>query len=193
MKIAPFLVAGVLALAVAGCAGNRFDRHFAAGNFQEVARLFEADSSLHADPAALYRAGLAYALPESPVYDPDRALEVFDLLQARHPKHPQREHVAQLQQLLRLADLQQERQLSRDARLRAQQTEIEELKAQLARERQRAETLLTTTERLEREARERDARLRALQEELAALKQIDLNRPSAGGAGVGERPRTPPR
>jgi hypothetical protein len=67
------------------------------------------------------------------------------------------------------------------------------LKAQLARERQRAETLRATTERLEREGRERETRIRALQDELAALKRIDLNRPPAGGAAVGERPRSEPR
>jgi hypothetical protein len=191
MNVRAILTAGALALAAAGCASHSLDRHFRSGEFLQVARAFEADSSLHARPGALYRAGLAYALPESPVYDPERALEVFDLLQTRHPKHPQREHVAQLQQFLRLADRQQERQLARDARLRAQESEIEELKAQLSRERQRAETLRATTERLEREGRERETRLRALQDELAALKRIDLNRPPAGSAGVGERPRTP--
>jgi len=184
MKASAVVAAGVLTLA-AGCVsgGSALDRHFRSGEFSEVVRAFEADSTLHERPAAMYRAGLAYALPDSPVYDPDRALAVFDRLQALHPKHPQREHVAQLQQLLRHVDLQEERQMSRDARLRAQQSQIDELKAQLAREKTRAD-------RLDREVREREARIRALQDELAALKQIDLSRPPSGGAVVSP-PRAP--
>lgn len=178
---AALLAATLLALAAAGCAGNTLERHFRAGEYTEVVRLFEADSALHAKPGALYQAGLAYALPESPVYDAERALAVFDLLQERHPGHGQERHVAQLQQLLRQAGQQQERQLSRDARLRAQQAEIDDLRAQLARERQRAE-------RLDREVREREGRIRALQDELTALKRIDLNRRPAGGALPAPRP-----
>jgi hypothetical protein len=191
MKIPVLFSVGVLALAAAGCASSTLDRHFRAGEFSEVARAFEADSSLHAKPGALYRAGLVYALPESPVYDPDRALEVFDRLQTRHPEHSQREHVAQLIQLLRHAHLGQERQLWRDARLRAQQAQIDDLRAQLAREKARAETLRSTADRLDRELRERESRIRSLQEELAALKRIDLNRPSSGGT-VNAPGRAPP-
>jgi septal ring factor EnvC (AmiA/AmiB activator) len=186
MKTPTLLAAAAFALAAAGCAsGTAVERHFRAGDLTEAARAFEADSSLHRRPDALYRAGLAYAMPKSPVYDPERALSVFERLQKEHPKHPQREHVAQLQEFLRLTDLQQERQWSRDARLRAQQTEITELRTQLARERARAE-------RLDREVRERDARIQALQQELAALKQIDLNRPPPGAPPT-ERPRPPQR
>jgi hypothetical protein len=181
MRTSALLLTAGIALAASGCAAHPVERHFRAGEMAEVARRFEADSSLHRNPAALYRAGLAHALPESPVFDPERALVLFDRLQALQPDHPQRERIAQLRQFLRLSGLQQERQLSRDARLRAQQAEIDDLRAQLARERSRAD-------RLDREARDRDARIRALQEELDALKRIDLNRPAPGAA-----PRPPRR
>jgi septal ring factor EnvC (AmiA/AmiB activator) len=186
MKTRLLLAAAALAATATGCASRTtaLDRHFLAGDLAGVTRAFEADSSLHRRPDALFRAGVAYALPRSPVHDPQRARALLERLQQEHPRAPQRHEAAQLLQFVELVGLQDERQLSRDARLRAQQTEIDDLRAQIARERARAD-------RLDRDLREREARLRALEAELAALKRIDLNRPPAGAAPAAERPRPP--
>lgn len=80
------------AVAGAGCAsgsggatGSAFREHLAAGREEAAAEAFEADSALHDDAEALFRAGLLYADPDAPVYRPGRAGELLRRLLERHP------------------------------------------------------------------------------------------------------------
>ncbi|NLG61669.1 MAG: hypothetical protein GX539_05445, partial [Candidatus Cloacimonetes bacterium] len=68
----------------AGCS-SAFERSFNAGRYDEVVRQFVADSALHSDPDALYRAALAYATPDHPEYDVERARELLGELLERYP------------------------------------------------------------------------------------------------------------
>jgi hypothetical protein len=186
------IVAGLLALPLAGgCAsGSALDRPFAAGELAEVARIFEADSSLHLQEGALFRASLAYALPESGAYHPERALKNLDRLLTLFPGTTHRPHALQLRQLLhevREAERRQSAEVEAlAARTREQQLRIDELEARLAAAASRADTLQALADRLDREAQARETRIRALQEELNGLKEIDLNRRRAQA-----RPRGP--
>lgn len=68
-----------------GCTTTQFDRHHAAGRWDEAARVFRADSSLHNDPRTLYRAALVFASPDRDSFDPAAARELFARLITRHP------------------------------------------------------------------------------------------------------------
>jgi hypothetical protein len=61
---------------------------------------FRADSSLHDDEEALYRAGLLYASPDSPHYDPARAVETLERLLELHPDTDRRREATHLVALL---------------------------------------------------------------------------------------------
>lgn len=176
------LAAGLIAAALlAGCGTSQVERRFQVGDFPEVVRLFEADSALFNDADALFRAGVAYALPESSVHDAERAARIFDRLLVLDPVHPQRMHVEHMQQFLRatLENRQSGEEALREltARVDEQRRQLTALEEQLTRERARADAARTSVERLDREIRERESRIQALEAELAALKQIDLNRP----------------
>lgn len=92
--------AALLAVALAGCSTSPFHAHFEAGRHQEAVEAFRADSSLHDDEEALYRAGLLYASPDSPHYDPARAIDTLERLLELHPDTDRRPEVAHLLALL---------------------------------------------------------------------------------------------
>lgn len=74
------------ALGWAGCAtGGAFREQVEAGRLEAAASTFEADSSLHRDEEALFRAGLLYADPGSPVHDPSAARRLLGRLLELHP------------------------------------------------------------------------------------------------------------
>ena len=96
----------VLCLAWAGCAssGGPFREHYAAGRLEAAAEAFEADSSLHDEAGALYRAGLLYGTPGSPVYDPARAAEQLGRLLELHPEADRARGARTVLRLLTRAD-----------------------------------------------------------------------------------------
>lgn len=164
-----------------GCGGSAFHDHFEAGEWDAAARAYEADPTLATEPEALYRAALLHAVPTSPVYAPEVALEELRELRARHPtsRHAERsEHlIAIVEELSRLRSEAAEREAVADSLRMAVRTLREESLrsgAELERTEERLELILSLAGRLEEELAEREARLRSLEEELEQLKAIDL-------------------
>jgi hypothetical protein len=180
----PLLGLAVSAWLASGCVGGKLDRPFAAGQYLEVARLFEADSALHDREDALYMAALAYGLPASPAYAPDRAVETLDRLLMLYPRTGRRTHALHLREILREArrlaldgETREQELAEATAALAAERERVGELEDRLAGEEARGDGLQAIADRLTREVQQRNARIQALEEELAALKEIDLNRP----------------
>jgi hypothetical protein len=190
MTRAQFVVALCCALAPTACATTQFDRHFEAGEYLEASRLFAADSALQRREQALFRAGLVYALPASPVYEPALARDLFERLLTLYPKTDYRTGVAFLDgllgELLRLERTAAERELEVQ-RITNRIAEAEErarwLEAMLERQELQATTFRDLTERLEAELRQTRGQLLLLQEELDRLKEIDLKERRRPGPG----------
>jgi hypothetical protein len=174
-------ILGFAALAVAGCATAREPVQWDFARMEAVARAVENDPEVARREEALFEAGLAHALPHSPVFDPDRARERFDRLLRDHPRTRHRASVTYLVPLLDATDL-----LRRELAGRAQ--EVEQLRGEAAEMRERLATLEQANaeeatantflrvqiERLEATIRSRDAAIRALEEKLQGLVRIDL-------------------
>ncbi|HLU25720.1 MAG TPA: hypothetical protein VKZ58_08445 [Longimicrobiales bacterium] len=191
MRFDRWTVTGLLLLlGAAGCATTEFDRHFEANRFDAAARVFARDSSLHGQDRALFRAGIAHALPNSPVYSPQLARSLLERLVAQHPRSSYRDDAERLLALLREIERFDALAASREAELERRNGEIERLHEQIAWLEARfevqekvIEVLRQVIERLESGAREKEARIRALQEELDRLKEIDLKPPRSGDGG----------
>lgn len=56
-----------------------------AADYESVLAIYTADTTLHSDEQATFRAALAAASTGHPAHDPDRAVELFDRLLERHP------------------------------------------------------------------------------------------------------------
>lgn len=97
------LAAAVLA-AVAACASSGFHRHFEEERYERAVEVFEADSSLHDDAKALYRAGLLYGAPDAEAYDPARAVAALERLLRLHPGTDRRPEAERLLALLARID-----------------------------------------------------------------------------------------
>jgi hypothetical protein len=179
------------ALASAACATSQFDRHFEAGQYLEASRLFAQDSALHRNEQALFRTGLIYALPASPVYQPALAQEIFQRLLTLYPKTSYQTRIAFLNGLLtevqRLELTTVERELEIQ-RLTLRIDEVEDrarwLETLLERQELQTNTFRGLTERLEMELGETRAQLRALRDELDRLKEIDLRERRRAGQGT---------
>lgn len=71
----------------AGCASaHPFDVRFESGDYAAAARAFEADSALHDEPRALWRAAVIHATPSSDTYEPATARARLERLLARSPE-----------------------------------------------------------------------------------------------------------
>lgn len=191
MKRVPVALALGSALALSSCATSQFDRHFEAGQYLEASRIFAEDSALHRHEQALFRAGLVYALPASPVYEPTLAQELFERLLTLYPKTGYRTRIAFLNGLLtevqRLERSAAERELE-IRRITRRITEVEErarwLESLLERQELQTSTFRDLTERLETELRQARNQLHTLQEELDRLKEIDLKERRRPGQGT---------
>jgi tetratricopeptide (TPR) repeat protein len=171
------------ALLAAGCAPPpaalsplaRGDLAFAAGDLAGAVRAYE--ESLATDPAgagadrALFRLGLLYGAPASPVADPHRGLRLLAELVAAFPTSPYRDAAAHVLDLeyqiggLRLA-------------LARRQARVDELQRQLEDQRHRLEGRVAAAQAdlQERQAAMGDLqrRLRELAAKIEELKRIDL-------------------
>jgi hypothetical protein len=67
-------------------ASSRFNRLFEEGDYAGVVRAFEADTSLRSSEHALFRAAVAYAVPDQPRHDPNRARRLFGSLLNQYPE-----------------------------------------------------------------------------------------------------------
>lgn len=63
-------LAAALAVGAACASTHPFHARFESGDYAAAARTFAADSALHAEPRALWRAALIHARPGSETYDP---------------------------------------------------------------------------------------------------------------------------
>lgn len=165
-----------------------FDRALDEHRLEAAATMFDSDSSLQAQPHALYRAALLYGTPGLATYDPSRARELIERMleldpdaatwetnsvlallreqdrSAQAAKVRERELEGRVAQLTSEADGLRQRLMWFEARLQAQDDQNEVLRRVLT--------------RLEGDLRDRETRLGALQDELDRLKAIDLRAPS---------------
>jgi hypothetical protein len=158
----------VAALALAGCASTPpLQRALRARDYDEVARLFDADSSLRTNEHALYFTALSRATPGSPTYDPARARGELDTLLARFPRT-----------LYRVDALRLDTLLTRVSRLAADTLRLARGQALAG---QRADSLGARLEdqhrtvlQLQADIKRTEAQLKDVQEELERLKAVDL-------------------
>lgn len=182
------LLVGAWAIALAACASSPFDRHFEAGRWNDAARAFEADSSLHHRHDALYRAALVYGTPASDAYQPVRARQLLERVLALAPSRDRQEAALGM---IRLLDEVERVRRSADQRDQHLRTERDALEREAARLRDRIvslerrfnqqgeqnDRLRRLAARLAADLREREQRIDALGEELDRLKEIDLRPP----------------
>lgn len=87
----------VLSLLIAvACASGRsashpFDVLYESGRYDEAAETFAADSALHTQERALFRAALLHATPEAGAFDPERARGYMQRLLTLYPETRYRE------------------------------------------------------------------------------------------------------
>lgn len=171
-----------LVLVLAGCASLRGpgDRAFEAGDYPGAAAAYESalqrDPNARSDARLLLRLGLAYAEPESAVYEPQRALEVLRDVVTRFPKDRSAAQAALLLPHL-------EREVSLATALASERSRIADLEGQLVRALEEAHTLDADVKareeqlvRLRASLADVQAQLRRVREELEQLKRIDLQR-----------------
>lgn len=191
MRRTPVIAALGLALMPIACATSQFDQHFEAGRYLEASRIFAEDSALQRREQALFRAGLVYALPASPAYEPTLAQDIFERLLTLYPKSGYRSRVTFLTGLLAEVQRLEQNAAAREAemrRIRERMLETEErarwLEAMLERQELQTNTFRDLTERLDAELRQAREHLRTLQEELDRLKEIDLKERRRPGQGT---------
>ncbi len=168
------LVGTALGGACAHARGGPFDHAFDAGDYVEAARIFDADSALWRNEAALFRTATARAMPGSPVYDPARAHAELQSFLALFPQSDHRAEALRLSALLtqleHLSNQNQTLALRADsiaARADSLDVRADSASARLAEQRR-------MTLQLQADLRRTEAELKAVQDELARLKAIDL-------------------
>lgn len=110
-------------LALPDAAGaNEFNQLFERGDWAGVTRAFEAEPSLQSSEHALFRAAVAYALPDNPRHDPARARQLFGLLMNQYPGTVYRDDAAWFTDLLN-------REIDLLRRIGELEVELEKLKA----------------------------------------------------------------
>lgn len=201
MKHSPRAISGFLLVLLAGCVSSPFERHLAAGRWDEARRVFEADSVLQQQPRAMYNMGLVYASPGEDTWRPDDARELFARVYELQPTSV--DGLAARRFMLLLDEMTRSRHQLEAEQVRLTQ-ERNTLAARVDRLRTERDAALDRAAVLERQdsiisadlarmesaLRLRDAELASLRNELERLKAIDL-RPAqrpVGGNGGGNRP-----
>lgn len=161
------VLASALALACAHAHPSAFDLAFTGGNVQEMARLFDADTSLWHSETALFRTAVARATPGSPVYDLERARAELQAFLTRFPSSPRRSVALSLDGLI----AQLEKLSSRSGAL-SQRVDSLEARADSATARSLEQRRVSL--QLQADLRRTQAELQAVQEELERLKAVDL-------------------
>lgn len=161
----------LLLLLVGGCASSEsgFERAWREGRYREAAAAFEADSSLARNETSLYQAAMLYALPSSPLFDPERALGLYRSWLQRFPESSSRADVRLMVQLL-----------ERDRELRRSLRDTQERADRRTAERDSLAARAAALDSMLTEQKQQTARLRGelqrVRQELERLKQIDLQR-----------------
>lgn len=106
--------------------------HFEAGKYAESAEAYE--QYLHDNPAgdnqdrALFRLGLSYSFPDSPVRDLQRAVKTFRRLVTTYPQSPFRREAEVILALQTSAEKLRADVREREDRIKALDSELEQLK-----------------------------------------------------------------
>lgn len=181
----------LVALGSAACASSQFDRHFDGRRYTEAAQVFEQDPSLYDNDKSLYRAGVMHALPDSPVFQPDMARNLFARLLDVFPRSAHADEARNMLSLLDELNRIDEGAASRQHELERQITELtselQQLKHQVTwledrfetQESQITDLFRIVSERLA-ELRQKDEDIRRLREELQRLQEIDINQQQGG-------------
>lgn len=191
MKSAHLLPILILTLLAMGCSSSKRigDYYFESGRYVEAEAAYQVYLENEPEDArriarSMYRLGVIYALPESPLYDPERAAEILDRLLSINPggpysseaeliRHLQLEVVRTRDELAgdrqRIADLEQELELL--------EIELEETQAELGEGAEQVETLSQQIESLRGRIRGLSGELATKEQELERLKAIDLQQP----------------
>jgi hypothetical protein len=169
-------------LVLTGCASARKpgDRAFQAGDYPAAAAAYEAaiqrTPAARADPELLLRLAIAYARPDTTVYEPQRAVEVLKEVVTRF-----RGDRAAREAALLLPNLEQEVRLL--AAVASARRTIADLEGELARTREETHALDAAAKtredqlaRLHASLADAQAQLRRVRDELEQLKRIDLRR-----------------
>lgn len=187
----PILFVITLALGSAACASSQFDRYFDDRRYAEAAQAFEEDPALHDNDESLYRAGVMHAIPDSPVYQPDVARNLFVRLLDAFPgsshAHEARSMLSLLNEMDRIGEDAVNRQHELERQVAELTSELQQLKHQVTwledrfetQESQITDLFRIVSERLA-ELRRKDDDIRRLREEIERLQEIDLN-PQQGG------------
>lgn len=178
-------VAGVVALTMLACAkATQFDQYWSADQWSDAARVFTADSSLHSNEHALYRAGIMFGTPGRTMYDPVRARELLSSLLSRFPQTQHRAdataHLLLIEDILRSQQDSAARQRDVETRIAALVRETRDLRARVDSMVVQNDSVRAVVVRLDADRRDREEQLRLLRLELQRLKEIDL------------KPRRPP-
>jgi chromosome segregation ATPase len=183
------------ALVLGGCAAQRADRLFAAGDYSAAIASYEALLAQRTELSArdgrrLMNLALAYSDPSSPSHDPARATEALDRLIASFPGSPRARQAELLLEsaAARSRVLSLERELARRdeqlARLRAVLESVAQAEQRLRNEvESKDEAALDLAGRvsaLTGKARRLTDEIAALQAELDAIKRIDLESATRG-------------
>lgn len=155
--------------AVAACASNRAatEPPLELGRIVEEARALDSDSSLWNNDAALFRAALAHALPQSSLYRPAQAREYLDRLIQRFPRSPRREEALHLDAVLSEVARLDSHNTQSEVQIQRLDARVDSLQARLEDQRQ-------ASSQLQADIHRRDVQIKALQDELERLKAIDL-------------------
>ena len=162
------------------------DYYFESGRYVEAEAAYQVYLDEEPQDArriarSMYRLGVIYALPESPVYDPERAAEILDRLLSINPGGPYSSE-AELIRHLQLEVVRTRDELA-DDRLQIQELEeelelveleLEETQVELGEGAEQVETLTQQTESLRRRIRGLSGELATKEQELERLKAIDL-------------------
>jgi hypothetical protein len=164
--------------------GAQFDRYLAQQQWDDAAREFTADSALHNNEQALYRAGSLFGTPGRPTYDPARARQLFATLLSRFPetKHHDdaRARMQLLDEIVHAEQAATQHQRNLETRIAGLTREAHDTRARADSATASADSLHAVVSRMETERRDREAQLQALRRELQRLKEIDLKpRPQA--------------
>lgn len=142
------------------------EKSFDSGDY--AAALSAYESYLRQNPAAsnqdrvLFRIGVALALPESKVYNPQQSIDTLKRLASSFPRSQYR---TQAELILKLVE-----ELSKSqAEFAARETQLQTMTADTGR-------LKQEVEKLRKELADRDAKMKRLRKELDELKKVDLQK-----------------
>lgn len=187
MTRAPMFLLALTLPVLAGCAGNRFDQHWARADHGQAIHAFEADAGLQKNGDALFRAALVHAAADCDACDPARARELLRRLVALQPDSDRAREAERLLLVLDRLEALEDSLRDRDHDLHELRSTLDQVEerarvAELLLEHHttRSELLLELNKRLEKDLADAHAQLEALQEELRRLKEIDLKRTESG-------------